>query len=92
MKIFLVGLLAVVSLSVFAEGDISEFERGYKEGKLSCKSEEFQCVLTTKYGLFYGYGKTRKEAFEHAANRCKEVGLSPQSCLATAPTSFVPFK
>lgn len=50
MKKILILLLAMSSLTAFSQTDISEFERGFKEGKSSCISKDLYLCNTPDLG------------------------------------------
>ena len=80
MKKLLGGLLVLGSISSFASdlsGELSEFERGYNEGKNSCLDTSVICTVSVKKyyysesAKYTGSGFSKSEALENAINNCK---------------------
>lgn len=49
MKMIVLSIFVLKSISALAAPAISEFERGFKEGKTSCTSEYWSCSATCRY-------------------------------------------
>ena len=94
MKEILLGLTLLASLSSFATDNISEFERGFIEGKKSsetaykCSVEVYGSRLKIEAdGEYFGYGETKTGALKDATEVCKEYrGGSGYACVELVRT------
>ena len=89
MKTLILSLMILGSISALAQ-EISEFERGYKQGLKACDGQEsstWRCTLYFGGWQTSGFGNSKAEALNRAIQNCDKYegkGSAAHACRENA--------